>query len=444
MSGFARQLERLRESEGSPSDPETFAEQIRSLRTTRVQSTKLPPTGGDRMTSLPRGTVVATDHGRHYRITNDYPDPYFHGTVRLGRFSEPDFRILLELAGLDSVHVGRADIVFLDTETTGVHVGAGMCPFLIGIGFYRNDRFEIHQLFIRDFAEEESMLSELGEWLRRFSVLVTYNGRTFDAPIVEGRCVLSRVDIPFAHMRHFDMLYMARRLWKASQGSCKLTSLEQGLARFLRGPDVHGSRIPAAYFEFLRSGWTGALSRVFTHNAYDILSLAALTILATDRVVSEPAPLDDPRDVYSLARVLDSSAHVARSVRYYRTALDSDSLPAQLRRRVLERLSLLYRRLGQGHASLGCCEQLMRSETFSFVGYEGAAIYYERTAQDPAAAHRVLDEAIGRMRHLEGMDTRSNQLEKRKARLLRRFGVSRFASLWSCGQVLSRDRRAPA
>lgn len=238
--------------------------------------------------------------------------------MRLARFSEPDFRSLLELAGLDSVRVGREDIVFLDTETTGVHVGAGMCPFLIGIGFYSNDRFEIHQLFIRDFAEEESMLSELGDWLQRFSVLVTYNGRTFDAPIVEGRCVLSGVDVPFAYMRHFDLLYMTRRLWKASQGSCKLTSLEQGLARFLRGPDVHGSRIPAAYFEFLRSGWTGTLNRVFTHNAYDILSLAALTILAAARVVSEPAPLDDPRDVYSLARVLDSSASVDRSVRYYR------------------------------------------------------------------------------------------------------------------------------
>ena len=425
MSRFRRELDRLRTSGGGVRP--SFSDQLRLLDPLPLAAGVVREPRAQAKDRLPPGRVDETIHGCHYVIDSDYPETHFHGTVRLGRILPEDLRVLLELAGLTRTDCNRERIVFLDTETTGVHGGAGMCPFLIGIGYYSGDRFRIRQYFIRDFDEESSMLWALGGFLEEFDLIVTYNGRAFDVPLVENRCLLSRLDRPFDHMTHLDLLYMARRLWRASQGSCRLTALEERLVRFLRGPDIHGSKIPGAWFDFLRTGEAHFLGHVFSHNAYDILSLAALTIRAADCLVQEPAPLDDPRDIYSLGRVFDREWARSRSIRYYEMALES-ALPAKLRIRALERLSVLYRRTGRPERSLDCCLRLIGESSFSLLGYERAALCYEQGG-NPEGACRILDEAIARIRRTGGMERALARLEARRARVGKKPSVPALSDL---------------
>lgn len=345
---------------------------------------------------LPEGEVESTPFGSHYVVHTAYPQDHHHGRIRMSRFSSEDLRSLISFVYERATVPERERILFLDTETTGMQGGTGMCPFLIGVGFYRGDEFEMIQYFIRDFDEEPSMLHALGELVRQFELVVTYNGAAFDIPLLETRFTLARLDNPFQGMAHFDLLFTARRLWRNGHGSCRLTALERELLGFLRGPDVPGAMIPRAYFDFLQQRPSITLRGVFTHNVHDVVSLAALTLHACDRVTAEPACLDDPLDLYSLARILENSMDWRRAVHLYEMAL-AGGLPDPIRQKALENLSTLFRRLGEHERSCSICVELMSFPDFSMSGYEGAAIYYERVAGDLDAAVRVVEEGIAKL-----------------------------------------------
>src|SRR5215475_9131845 len=346
-------------------------------------------------TVLPPGEVCSNALGSHYRIHAVYTDDYFHGKIRLGRFSSSDLEVLTKLMREKAAVPHRDGIVFVDTETTGIQGGTGICPFLIGIGYFAGDEFHMVQYFIRDFDEEPSMLLALAEQLRRFELAVTYNGLAFDIPLLETRFTLMRLQNPLQSMSHFDLLFTARKLWRNGHGSCRLVALEREMLSFWRGPDIPGAMIPRAYFNYLERRPAPALESVFTHNVHDVVSLAALTVHACDRVILEPATFDDPLDLYSLARVFENSSDWRRGRRLYEMAL-AGGLPEPIRRRAVENLSVAYRRAGQHDRSRDVCLELMRYAEFSMVGYEGAAIYYERVAHDFEAALRILQEGMAR------------------------------------------------
>lgn len=421
MTRFRKALNRLRVE--NPSTRFSISDQLKFLGDTpRPKPQRDSAHSGNKVAvaSLPDGRIESTANGKHYVITNSYPATHHHGKVCLDRMSLDDLSVLLELARCPHKELDRARIVFLDTETTGVQGGTGTCPFLIGLGFFRGDRFQVVQYFIRDFDEEPSMLSALGKFLEQFELIVTYNGKAFDLPLVENRCVLSRLDLPFRHLSHFDLLFTARRLWRASQGSCRLTALEEKLVGFGRGPDIPGSMIPRAYFDYLRSSDASIITSIFSHNVYDIFSLAALMVQASDQVVCDPVLVDEALDLYSLGRVFDRASDCSKSMRCYEMALESP-LPAAVRVRILERLTVLYRRIGEHRRSLDSCEELIARSEFSFIGYEGAALYYEYRGRDLEAASNVLDQALNRTEGLSWMDRRRASLQARKERIERKF-----------------------
>jgi hypothetical protein len=239
------------------------------------------------------------------------------------------------------------------------------------------------------------MLYALGEALTGFDLVVTYNGATFDIPLLETRFTLARLENPFEKLGHFDLLNTARRLWRNGHGSCRLTALER-LLSFVRGPEVPGAMIPRLYFDFLQQRSVPELPGVFTHNLYDVLSLAALTVHACDRVVCEPAALDEPLDLYSLARILENSSDWRRAVHLYEMALHG-GLPEAIRIKALESLSMIYRRIGNHGKSFEICDELMKSDMFSLFAYEGAAIYYERVTGDMEAALHIVLQGLARL-----------------------------------------------
>lgn len=344
---------------------------------------------------LPPGEVESTPLGSHYAIRVVHPHDYFHGKVRLSRLSSADLESFMTLMREPGPVPPRDRIIFLDTETTGVQSGAGICPFLVGLGCFSGDEFHMLQYFIRDFDEEPSMLYALGEFLERFDMVVTYNGAAFDIPLLEARFTLSRLESPFKNMSHLDLLFSARRLWRNGHGSCRLIALEREMISFMRGPDVPGSMIPRAYFDYLQQRPGPTLKGVFSHNVYDVVSLAALTIHACDRVILEPAPLDDPLDLYSLARILQNSQLWRRGIQLYEMAL-AGGLPEPTRQKALENLSVVYRRAGDHERSRDTCAELIAYPEFSMTGYEGAAIYYERVAGNVERALRILEEGMMR------------------------------------------------
>jgi uncharacterized protein YprB with RNaseH-like and TPR domain len=330
--------------------------------------------------------------------------------VRLSRFSVLELNELMRLMRQRTQAASDRDrIIFLDTETTGIQGGTGICPFLIGVGHFSDEGFEMIQYFIRDFDEEPSMLCALGELLENFDLVITYNGASFDIPLLESRLTLARMDNPFARLAHFDLLNTARRLWRNGHGSCRLAALER-LLSFVRGPDVPGSMIPRAYFDFLQQRPTPELPHIFTHNLDDVVSLAALTIHACDRIAAEPPLLDEPLDIFSLARVYENASDWVKAKDLYEKAL-AGGLPEATRMKALESLSVMHRRNGDHEQSLRICRNLMASEIFSLNGYEGAAVYYERIAGSVEAALQVVEEGLRRLG--------DSSIEKRWNRLLR-------------------------
>jgi uncharacterized protein YprB with RNaseH-like and TPR domain len=284
------------------------------------------------------------------------------GTARFGSagFPASDLQQLATVLHEKAAVPDRDSIVFLDTETTGLQGGTGMVPFLVGVGYFEGDNFQMAQFFIRDFDEEASMLHALGKLLERFQLIVTYNGATFDIPLLETRFTLTRFENPFSDMPHFDLLGGARRLWRNGHGSCRLMALEREIVAFLRGRDVPGARIPRVYFDFINYGTSPELQGVFTHNVYDVISLAALTVCACDRVVDEPALLDNPLDLYSLSRILENSLDWKRCQSLYEKALDA-GLPEPIHTRAAENLAVIYRRSSDHDRALEICLKLMQS-----------------------------------------------------------------------------------
>ena len=378
-----------------PGEGFNLADQLKFLRSRFPRRPTLVATGD----LLPPRETQSTRLGAHYVIHASYPGDYFHGKIRLSRLSMPDLDNLMKVmnkGGCDpQSETARDRIVFLDTETTGVQGGTGICPFLVGLGYFEGDDFHMHQFFIRDFDEEPSMLLAAADLLARFDLVITYNGAAFDIPLMETRFTLARLDSPFQRMSHFDLLCTARRLWRSGHGSCRLTALEHEILSFLRGPDVPGAMIPRAYFDYLQRRPSAVLRSVFTHNVYDVVSLAALTIEACDRVIREPAQFDDPLDLYSLGRVMENSENWRRSIQLYEMAL-AGGLTDPVRQKALENLAVLYRRMGDQERSVEICQELMGSLEFSMTGYEGAAIYHERVAHNFEAALRILEEGLAR------------------------------------------------
>ncbi|MCU0845269.1 MAG: ribonuclease H-like domain-containing protein [Spirochaetes bacterium] len=215
------------------------------------------------------GSISQTENGPLWRFTTVYP---------IARDREASLRELLPSFLL---HTGTKlcdleRLLFFDLETTGLSGGTGTCPFLTGIGFFRDGALHVEQYFMDDYARERAILAHLVSVFREAAALVAYNGKSFDIPLIKSRYRLNRVggfpvEIPVA-----DLLYPCRRLFKKPYGSCTLKSMEENLLGVLRGDDIPGWEIPDVFFSFQRHGETARLPLVIEHNRMDVYSMFML------------------------------------------------------------------------------------------------------------------------------------------------------------------------
>lgn len=251
------------------------------------------------------GQWVTGDRGRCFAIERrlEASEPYGRATV--GEFGS---RIGVS-AGEASVLGTAAPLpfVFFDLETTGLSGGAGSFAFLVGCGWFERDGgFVTRQYLLTRAGDERAMLEAVRSDLARAGALVSFNGKSFDVPVLGTRYALHRVvwdDI--AGRTHFDVLHPARRFWSRAAeaaGSCSLSALEQHILHVRRVGDVAGAEIPWRYFQFIRSGDPRPLRAVLEHNRHDLVSLAGLTARLLHLVADGPSESDDAGELLALGR----------------------------------------------------------------------------------------------------------------------------------------------
>ncbi len=231
---------------------------------------------------------------------------------------------LLGLLALDP-RVSAADprrALYFDTETTGLGGGAGVLAFLVGLAWFDDElRLNSEQLLLRSPAQEAPLLEAFAERLEACDLLVSYNGKSFDLPLLNGRMVMNRRP-KLPERAHLDLLHVARRLHKTRLGACRLISLESEVLGFVRGPDIAGVDIAPRYAHYLRTGDDSALEQVIEHNAWDVVSMAALVGL-----YGEPFEMLHERDLLGLARTLKRARAFDEAERAATVALERGAGP---------------------------------------------------------------------------------------------------------------------
>jgi uncharacterized protein YprB with RNaseH-like and TPR domain len=219
---------------------------------------------------------VTNEWGSFIRRRRSYPLTHRHGCYQLGDLASTGARLGTMSADLPPDSLEK--LLYFDTETTGLGHGAGNLAFMLGLGFYQHDRFVIEQLFIRNPAEELAMLAYFSELASCFTHLVTYNGKSFDWPLLQSRYVMNRLTNAMQSPRHLDFLHPSRSLWKHTLPSVRLGKVEEEQLGFCRVDDLPGSLAPVYYFRYLAERDPQILQGVFIHNEYDLLSMVGLSI----------------------------------------------------------------------------------------------------------------------------------------------------------------------
>lgn len=284
-------------------------------------------------------------------------------------------------------------VAFLDTETTGLAGGTGTKAFLVGIAYFEADELHVEQHFLPDYDAEAAFLDGAGRALARFEALVTFNGKSFDLPLLDTRLALLRRRADWLGRPHLDLLHPARRVWRRRLEVCSLAALEERVLGVTRGEDVPGWLIPGLYFGFLRTGRLEPLEPVFEHNRQDLLSLVLLAV-RLGQAVAGREKLDDPLDEFGLGRLLEDLGLRERSLACYEAALAGDLDPEE-RAEVQARLGFAHKRLRRDAEALATWDAVARSQgSRALIAMVELAKHYEHRARDYARAAEVTRRAI--------------------------------------------------
>jgi uncharacterized protein YprB with RNaseH-like and TPR domain len=287
----------------------------------------------------------------------------------------------------------RLPLLFFDLETTGLSGGAGTHAFLVGCGWFDDGGgFVTRQYLLAQFAGERALLTSVAEEFGRAGALVSFNGKSFDAPVLETRYLFHRLAWGGAHLPHVDVLHPARRFWKEDE--CSLMALERQVLGATRTGDVSGFEIPDRYFRFVRTGGAQPLAAVFEHNRLDLLSLAGLTARLLDLIRGGPDHVDNAREALALGYVYARGRDEVRAVGAYERAATLSAAArghsaGLIRIDALRGLALAYRRARRYDDAAACWSALLGASCQANVEREALqalAIHHEHRARDLASA----------------------------------------------------------
>ena len=368
------------------------------------------------------GAVVEHSGGAVIVVDREYRADMLHGRTPIGEIVStitdgndatqlmakawPSLSALRAGADESARWIGQgARLMFLDLETTGLFGGAGTQAFLIGCAAIDGTSIRVRQFLLPGFEHERALLSELQGWARGHGAICTYNGRTFDVPLIETRFLFHRVPCALDGVPHLDMLHPARRMWRQrplamgtpdpDDSSCSLAVLEKQIAGLHRVGDVPGYEIPSRFFNFVRTGDARPLEAVLEHNRLDLISLAALLARAIALITLGPSAAMTAQEAYGLARVYErggaydnAEASLIKTIEFARRVGGEPEVHAE----ALRRLAWIRRRDRRPYeaaeawnelAVLPRCAAALRREA-----KEALAIHHEHRLKDLQAARQ--------------------------------------------------------
>lgn len=401
----------------------SLADKLKSLGVKSGSSLPSPPKV-DRQTidAVVAGSFQATHRGEVFVAEQAYGEEYFHGNS--SPLFSPSFSVIAQWANDPRIaDLPLSKFAFLDTETSGLSGGTGTYAFLVGAARFIDGKFVLKQFFMRDPAEEPALLEGLANFLAPCEALVTFNGKSFDAPLLVTRYSLHQIPVPFKNYAHLDLLPLARRLWRDRLPSRALKYLEEHILEFSRTSDeTPGYEIPWLYFDYLRSGNAGPLAGVFYHNAMDVVAMAALLNYVTE-MTSNPyeGRVQHGLDFVALGKLFEDLGHFEEATRLYERGLESELAESDFGMAV-RRLSILQKKRGDMNQAVRLWEDAAaRGHIYAHIEL---AKYYEHKLRDAKAsiewaqsARRLVEKAdlpaYIRKHWLEEIDHRLSRLGRK-------------------------------
>jgi uncharacterized protein YprB with RNaseH-like and TPR domain len=356
----------------------------------------------DSLATLLGATLQRNHYGEHFSIRRWFSEPCEF-------VPHPDvLRLIAPGASNDTADPKRW--LFLDTETTGLSGGSGTYAFLVGLAWWDSGGLEVEQFFMREHSEEHSVLLALRERMAERPILVTYNGKSFDWPLLETRFRMTRAIAPLAPLVHLDLLHPARQLWRLRVGNARLAQLERHILGWEREGDVLSDLIPQIYFDFLRTGSAEPLLPVLRHNQMDLRGLAAIARKIFSLLASPETENSDAFELYGASRIFSRRGERARARELFGHTLDA-GLPEELHRSARRQLARLAKRDRDYDLALSLWEEMSREHRGGLgESIEAAielAIHYEHRARDPERAAEIMRAALATLADHSNIDRTS-------------------------------------
>lgn len=320
--------------------------------------------------------------------------------------------------GLLSFDCSIEDVLFLDTETTGLSGGAGTLAFLVGLGQFINRRMQVTQLMIRDYHQEAQLLHLVEQRVKGAKLLVTYNGASFDIPLLDSRMTMNRIRSSITGKPHLDLLHAARRVFKLRLGRCPLSRMEEAVLGFTRQDDLPGSQVPARFFAYLKTRQEDLLTEVLEHNQLDIHSLSRLLLVLAD-LHQRPHSTNHQADLFSLGKVFETRGETQRAISCYRACSEQS-----VRQLAQMQLAELYRKNRMDREAAEVFEGLRLLPAASARVFIGLAKVYEHRYRDPQRALEITKQGMLYCSERPGFQADNDleylDLHRRSLRLIRK------------------------
>ncbi len=350
--------------------------------------------------SVVAGSFISTPRGEVFASEQKYPTDYIYGTSPLlSSFPLSHISQWAKDPAIEKLPLEK--FAFLDTETSGLSGGTGTYAFLVGIARFIDDQFVLRQFFMRDPAEEPALLEGIAKFIAPCKSLVTFNGKSFDAPLLSTRYRLHNIPIPYKEYSHLDLLPLARRLWRDRLESRALKYLEEHVLGLKRSSEeVPGYEIPWLYFDYLRTGDAHPLGGVFYHNAMDVVAMVALLAHMNDMLQNPyEGKVQHGLDFIALGKLFEDLGHWDEAARLFERGLEShpstgsgQGLNEADFGLAVKRLSILQKKRGDVGEAIRLWESAAeRGHLYAFIEL---AKHYEHKARDARSALKWTKSAL--------------------------------------------------
>ncbi|UCE41321.1 MAG: ribonuclease H-like domain-containing protein [Candidatus Aminicenantes bacterium] len=333
-------------------------------------------------------------------LENSFALDVNYGRIKIASGLEINGEVLACLSQDDAFkELDLSTALFIDLETTGLSGGTGIIPFNIGMGYYRDDKFLVGQYFLGEMAEEERMIQELGAFFKEmnFQSVVTYNGKSFDIPLLETRFILHRQPFQLNGLPHLDFLYPARRLWSHKYESCRLFHLALNVVQAGRTEDIPSAEIPWRYFQYLQTGNYDLIEPILYHNQEDILSLLGVVVIGAHIFSEDPdLCLGDAMDFYGAGKVMANAGDVEKSAQFFQKALDGN-LTDEVSVETKKRLSAYFKKRQDWDKAVPIWKEMTSTEVVipaQLFSFRELAMHFEHRLKNYEEAKRIAEEGF--------------------------------------------------